>query len=38
MPKRNRKMSEDAEFGEDQEVDVFWALLPREQRSTSRVL
>ncbi|KAL1859658.1 hypothetical protein Daus18300_009523 [Diaporthe australafricana] len=38
MPKRDRKMNEEAELGEDQDVDVFWALLAREQRSAVRVL
>lgn len=37
MPKRDRLVDEEAEFGEDQDVEVFWGLVAREQRSALRV-
>ncbi|KAG6358064.1 hypothetical protein INS49_013948 [Diaporthe citri] len=37
MPKRDRLVDEQAEFGEDQDVEVFWGLVAREQRSALRV-
>lgn len=37
MPKRDRDVNEEAEFSEDQDVEVFWGLVAREQRSASRV-
>ncbi|KAK7700365.1 hypothetical protein SLS64_010973 [Diaporthe eres] len=38
MPKRDRLVDEEAEFGEDQDVEVFWGLVAREQRSALRVV
>lgn len=37
MPKRDRLVDDEAEFGEDQDVEVFWGLVAREQRSALRV-
>lgn len=37
MPKRDRLVDEEAEFSEDQDVEVFWGLVAREQRSALRV-
>lgn len=38
MPKRDRLVDEEAEFSEDQDVEVFWGLVAREQRSALRVV
>jgi hypothetical protein len=38
MPKRDRLVDEEAEFSEDQVVEVFWGLVAREQRSALRVV
>lgn len=38
MPKRDRLVDEEAEFSEDQDVEVFWGLVAREQRSAFRVI
>lgn len=37
MPKRDRLIDGEAEFSEDQDVEVFWGLVAREQRSALRV-
>ncbi|KAI3392424.1 hypothetical protein diail_5703 [Diaporthe ilicicola] len=37
MPKRDRLVDEAAEFSEDQDAEVFWGLVAREQRSALRV-
>lgn len=38
MPKRDRLVDEETEFSEDQDVELFWGLVAREQRSVLRVV
>lgn len=38
MPKRDRLVDEGAEFSNDEDVEVFWGLVAREQRSALRVV
>lgn len=38
LPKRNSQISGAAEFGEDDDSEIFWGLVAREQRSAARVI